>query len=115
MFEGHAADNVEGARALVVSSAVDEQNPELQEARRLGLQGPDAADLVQDVFTLLAAKLPHFRPGPRQRFRDWLWTVTVARARQRHHRAAQEHSLTARQVACHRPAPLWEMTCVVEV
>src|ERR1700704_6041239 len=35
VFEGHAAGNIEGARALVVSSAVDEQNPEVQEARRL--------------------------------------------------------------------------------
>src|SRR5580692_6288624 len=35
VFEGHAASNVTGARALVVSSAVDEQNPELLEARRL--------------------------------------------------------------------------------
>src|ERR1700693_5427467 len=35
VFEGHAASNVAGARALVVSSAVDEQNPEVQEARRL--------------------------------------------------------------------------------
>ena len=33
--EGHAVANVAGARALVVSSAVDEQNPEVQEARRL--------------------------------------------------------------------------------
>ena len=35
IFEGHAAANVGGAKALVVSSAVDEQNAEVQEARRL--------------------------------------------------------------------------------
>src|ERR1700674_3477347 len=35
IYEGHEASNVAGARALVVSSAVDEQNPEVQEARRL--------------------------------------------------------------------------------
>ena len=34
VHEGHRAANVAGARALVVSSAVDEQNPEVQEARR---------------------------------------------------------------------------------
>src|ERR1700752_445086 len=34
VYEGHAASNVAGARALVVSSAVDEQNPELLDARR---------------------------------------------------------------------------------
>src|SRR3954469_515060 len=35
IHEGHAAANISGAKALVVSSAVDEQNPEVQEARRL--------------------------------------------------------------------------------
>ena len=33
--EGHAAVNVAGAKAVVVSSAVDAKNPELMEARRL--------------------------------------------------------------------------------
>src|ERR1700741_3680496 len=33
--EGPAASNIAGARVLVVSSAVEEQNPEVQEARRL--------------------------------------------------------------------------------
>src|SRR6187551_3005173 len=37
VFEGHAAGNIEGAKALVVSSAVDESNPEVQEARRIGI------------------------------------------------------------------------------
>jgi RNA polymerase sigma-70 factor (ECF subfamily) len=45
-------------------------------ARRLGLAGSEAADLVQDVFTLLVKKLPVFRYDPGQRFRGWLWTVT---------------------------------------
>src|SRR5437764_3060241 len=35
IYEGHAALNIGGAKALVVSSAVEEQNPEVQEARRL--------------------------------------------------------------------------------
>src|SRR5258708_35810787 len=35
VYEGHAPANVAGAKALVVSSAVDERNPEVQEARRL--------------------------------------------------------------------------------
>ena len=34
VYEGHDAENVAGAKALVVSSAVDESNPEVQEARR---------------------------------------------------------------------------------
>src|ERR1700681_3549129 len=58
-------------------------------ARRLGLQGPEAADLVQDVFTLLVQKLPDFRYDPAKRFRGWLWTVTLNRCRelQRRHPA----------------------------
>src|SRR5580658_9072533 len=35
IYAAHAAANVGGARALVVSSAVDERKPEVQEARRL--------------------------------------------------------------------------------
>src|SRR6266852_1798461 len=35
VYEGHDAAYVAGAKALVVSSAVDERNPEVQEARRL--------------------------------------------------------------------------------
>src|SRR5258708_38885070 len=50
VYEGHEAANVEGARALVVSSAVDERNPESQEARRLQLPvtppGENPAELV---------------------------------------------------------------------
>src|SRR6476660_7762824 len=34
VYEGHAAVNVDGAKAVVVTSAVDEQNPEIAEARR---------------------------------------------------------------------------------
>src|SRR5947207_116765 len=37
VYEGHTAANVAGARALVVSSAVDSQNAEVIEARRLGI------------------------------------------------------------------------------
>jgi RNA polymerase sigma-70 factor (ECF subfamily) len=43
---------------------------------RLGVPRQDAADLVQDVLTLLVRKLPDFRYNPRHRFRAWLWTVT---------------------------------------
>src|SRR5689334_15930015 len=35
--EGHHAENVAGAKALVVSSAIDPANPELVEAKRLGI------------------------------------------------------------------------------
>ncbi len=46
-------------------------------ANRLGLTGADADDLVQEVLTLLVKKLPEFAYDPRQRFRGWLWTVTL--------------------------------------
>jgi RNA polymerase sigma-70 factor (ECF subfamily) len=54
--------------------------------RRQGWQGPEAADLVQDVFTVLVQRLPEFRYDPGKRFRAWLWTVTVNCCRQRQRR-----------------------------
>ncbi len=43
---------------------------------RLGVPRQDAADLVQEVLTLLVRKLPNFQYDPQQSFRAWLWTVT---------------------------------------
>jgi UDP-N-acetylmuramate--alanine ligase len=37
IHEGHSAANIAGAKAIVVSSAVDALNPEVQEARRLSI------------------------------------------------------------------------------
>lgn len=44
-------------------------------AKSLGLQDQDAADLVQDVLTLLLQKLRGFRYDPQRGFRRWLRTV----------------------------------------
>jgi RNA polymerase sigma-70 factor (ECF subfamily) len=44
-------------------------------ARRLGASPEDAADLVQDVFGVLAREMPGFQYRPGLRFRGWLWTV----------------------------------------
>src|SRR5579862_8960620 len=52
IYEGHAARNVEGARALVVSSAVDEQNPEVQEARRLQIPVIPRGELLAELMRL---------------------------------------------------------------
>src|SRR5881398_37041 len=52
VFEGHAASNVNGARALVVSSAVDETNPEVQEARRLGIPVIPRGELLAELMRL---------------------------------------------------------------
>jgi RNA polymerase sigma-70 factor (ECF subfamily) len=44
-------------------------------ARRTGCQEADAADLVQEVLSLLVRKLPEFSYDRHQRFRGWLHTV----------------------------------------
>src|SRR6266852_4743428 len=50
--EGHAPANVTGAKALVVSSAVDEQNPEVQEARRLQIPVIPRGELLAELMRL---------------------------------------------------------------
>lgn len=57
-------------------------------ARRAGLREPDAADLMQEVFTLLVDKLPAFRHDGTHSFRAWLRTVTLNKWRERGRRAA---------------------------
>jgi UDP-N-acetylmuramate--alanine ligase len=52
IYEGHAAINVAGASALVVSSAVDEQNPEVQEARRLQIPVIPRGELLAELMRL---------------------------------------------------------------
>jgi UDP-N-acetylmuramate--alanine ligase len=52
VYEGHDAANVSGARALVVSSAVDEQNPEVQEARRLQIPVIPRGELLAELMRL---------------------------------------------------------------
>src|SRR6516162_2911234 len=52
VFEGHAASNVGTARALVVSSAVDEQNPEVQEARRMQIPVIPRGELLAELMRL---------------------------------------------------------------
>jgi len=37
VFEGHAAENVSAAKAVVISSAVRADNPEVMEARRMAI------------------------------------------------------------------------------
>jgi UDP-N-acetylmuramate--alanine ligase len=52
VYEGHATSNIAGARALVVSSAVDEQNPEVQEARRLQIPVIPRGELLAELMRL---------------------------------------------------------------
>ncbi len=52
VYEGHDAANVAGAHALVVSSAVDERNPEVQEARRLQIPVIPRGELLAELMRL---------------------------------------------------------------
>src|ERR1700682_4705483 len=52
IHEGHAATNIEGAKALVLSSAVDDRNPEIQEARRLQIPVIPRGELLAELMRL---------------------------------------------------------------
>jgi UDP-N-acetylmuramate--alanine ligase len=52
VHEGHAAANVAGAKAVVVTSAVDETNPEIQEARRLQIPVIPRGELLAELMRL---------------------------------------------------------------
>jgi RNA polymerase sigma-70 factor (ECF subfamily) len=45
--------------------------------RRAGLQDPDVADLVQDVFRILVQKMPAFEYDEKRTFRGWLRTTLL--------------------------------------
>jgi UDP-N-acetylmuramate--alanine ligase len=52
IHEGHAAKNVAGAKALVVSSAVDASNPEVGEARRTQIPVIPRGELLAELMRL---------------------------------------------------------------
>ena len=52
IFEGHAAENLGEARALVVSSAVKKDNPEVVEARRRGIPVIPRGELLAELMRL---------------------------------------------------------------
>ncbi len=52
VYVGHAASNIAGAKALVVSSAVDDLNPEVQEARRLQIPVIPRGELLAELMRL---------------------------------------------------------------
>src|SRR5579872_639696 len=52
IYEGHDAAHVAGAKALVVSSAVDAQNPEVIEARRLQIPVIPRGELLAELMRL---------------------------------------------------------------
>src|SRR5436190_15037335 len=52
IYEGHSARNVEGARALVVTSAAKSDNPELEEARRRAIPIIPRGELLAELMRL---------------------------------------------------------------
>src|ERR1700682_4752995 len=52
VYEGHPSSHVSCAKALVVSAAVDEQNPEVQEARRLQIPVIPRGELLAELMRL---------------------------------------------------------------
>ena len=63
-------------------------------ARGIGLQEPDADDLVQNVFVTLLQVLPTFSYDRQQSFRKWLRTVTVNRWRKDRKRLADRRCVS---------------------
>ncbi len=56
--------------------------------QRAGANNHEAADLVQDVFTVLVQTLPGFDYNQRGHFRNWLRTVALNKLRDRKRREA---------------------------
>ncbi len=53
-----------------------------QWSRRCGLSEEDAADIVQEVFAVLARRIDDFRRrAPGDSFRGWLWTISRNKVR----------------------------------
>lgn len=52
IFEGQAADNLKGAQVVVISSAIKPGNPELDEARRMGLPVVRRAEMLAELMRL---------------------------------------------------------------
>ncbi len=52
IYEGHAAENIGAAKAVVVSSAVGEDNPEVQEARRRQIPVIPRGELLAELMRL---------------------------------------------------------------
>ena len=59
IFEGHSAENLAGAKAVVISSAVRADNPEVMEARRLAIpvipRGELLAELMRQKYGIAVA------------------------------------------------------------
>jgi RNA polymerase sigma-70 factor (ECF subfamily) len=61
-------------------------------ARKVGLQQSDAADLVQDVLSIVFRRLPDFQYDTAGSFRGWLRTVTLNKFREKKRKRITEVS-----------------------
>ncbi len=52
IFEGQRAENLEGAEVIVISSAIKPGNPELDEARRMGMPVVRRAEMLAELMRL---------------------------------------------------------------
>src|ERR1700716_364287 len=52
IYQGHSAANINGAKALVVTSAVDAENPEIVEARRRQIPVIPRGELLAELMRL---------------------------------------------------------------
>lgn len=83
-------------------------------SRRMGLQESDAADIIQEVFAILVARMPGFMYDRRKSFRGWLRTILQNKWRDRQRRRAveprlQEDRTLAEQVMAREIGPFWEI------
>jgi RNA polymerase sigma-70 factor (ECF subfamily) len=72
---------------------------------RLGMTEADAADLVQEVFTVLIAKLPEFHYDAGKSFRAWLRTITYNKWRDFQRRRAADPIRDGSEALPDLPAP----------
>jgi RNA polymerase sigma-70 factor (ECF subfamily) len=81
---------------------------------RMGLQESDAADLVQEVFAILVAKLPEFVYDRNKSFRGWLRTILHNKWRDKQRRLAAEPTLQTGSALVNEASPVetesfWEI------
>ncbi|HET6882117.1 MAG TPA: sigma-70 family RNA polymerase sigma factor [Pirellulales bacterium] len=77
-------------------------------ARQTGLQSPDDADLVQDVFAVLVEKLPEFKYDRQKSFRGWMRTVMLNRWRDHRRRMATARTQQEPEILAGIPDPVDE-------
>ena len=67
-------------------------------ARKVGLQQSDAADLVQDVLSIVFRRLPDFQYDAAGSFRGWLKTVTLNKFREKKRKRVTDVSIASNSV-----------------